>query len=183
MKTPTATLRDEHVLILQALGVLEAAATRDERGLAIPQGWWPRLIAWLRTFADGNHHAKEERALFPALVTAGVPAEGGPIAVMMEEHVEGRALLQIMAGGEASSRRAAARRYIDLLRAHIDKENSILFPLADEVLDAAALSALGRQFEAVATEIGRQASLDDAAAVLQELAAALGSPAEVSGAR
>jgi hemerythrin-like domain-containing protein len=183
MKTPTSTLRDEHALILQALDLLEGAAARGARGLPIPRGWWAELIAWFRTFADSNHHAKEERALFPALARAGVPAEsGGPIAVMLEEHGEGRALIQSMAEGEAQTQAAAARRYIGLLRAHIDKENTILFPLADELLDEAARAALGRAFDTVEAEIGRVASLDYAAAVLQGLAAGLPAPAEVTGA-
>lgn len=184
MKAPTATLRDEHMLILRALGLLEAAVELVERGRPIPGGWWAELIAWIRTFADRNHHAKEERALFPAMARAGVPAEsGGPIAVMLEEHVEGRALVQSMAAGEARPSAAAARRYIDLLRAHIDKENEILFPLADSVLDETAQAALRREFEAAAAEIGRDASPDYAAAVLQGLAAALAGSAEVAGTR
>jgi hemerythrin-like domain-containing protein len=184
MKTPTATLRDEHVLILRALVLLETAAERATRGSPIPEIWWAELIAWLRAFADRNHHAKEERALFPAMARAGVPAErGGPIAVMLEEHLEGRALVQTMADGEVRARAAAARCYIELLRAHIDKENEILFPLADAVLDEAAQGTLGRAFDTMAAELGRDASPDYAAAVLQGLAAALAGPAEVTGAR
>jgi hemerythrin-like domain-containing protein len=101
---------------------------------------------------------------------------------MLEEHGEGRALIQSMAEGEAQTQAAAARRYIGLLRAHIDKENTILFPLADELLDEAARAALGRAFDTVEAEIGRVASLDYAAAVLQGLAAGLPAPAEVTGA-
>ena len=48
MNTPTETLRDEHVLILRALDLLETAAARVERGLATPEGWWADVIAWLR---------------------------------------------------------------------------------------------------------------------------------------
>lgn len=184
MKTLTATLRDEHVLILQALDLLEAAAARDERGLPVPGGWWAELIGWFRAFADRNHHAKEERILFPAMAKAGVPAEGGgPIAVMLEEHGEGRTLLQTMVEGEGRSRVVAGRRYVGLLRAHIDKENGILFPLADEVIDDAAQQTLGCELDTVEGELGRDASPDYAAAVLQGLAAALAGPAAVTGAR
>ena len=171
MKTPTDILRDEHVLILRALDVLESAADRLARGVAVGDGWWAELIAWLRAFADRNHHAKEERSLFPALAKAGVPSEGGTIAVMLEEHVEGRALIQAMEAGAPAQRAAAARKYIDLLRAHIDKENRVLFPLAEAVLDDRAQQALGREFEAVADELGRDASVDHAEVVLKGLAA------------
>jgi hemerythrin-like domain-containing protein len=183
MKTPTEILRAEHALILQALDLLEAAAGRAERGLATPEGWWAGLIAWLRAFADRNHHAKEERALFPAMAKAGVPAEtGGPLAVMQEEHSQGRALIRIMAQGEARPRAVAARRYGELLRNHIDKENDVLFPLADELLDRTAQDRVGREFAAVAAEMGPDAALDRAGAALQALVTALAGPPDATAA-
>ena len=64
-------------------------------------------------------------------------------------------------------------RYVELLRAHIDKENGVLFPLADAVLDDEARQAVGRDFAAVAEELGRAASLDHAEAVMSALSATL----------
>jgi hemerythrin-like domain-containing protein len=146
MKSPTDLLRDDHRVILAALTTLEAAAARLETGAPLPEGLWAGLVDWLREFADRTHHAREEDALFPAMIAAGLPAVGGPIDVMLEEHVEGRSLVAAMAAGPPAARAAAARRYVQLLRAHIDKENEILFPLADAVLDEAAQAALLREF-------------------------------------
>jgi hemerythrin-like domain-containing protein len=171
--TPTQVLREEHRVILRALGFLEGAADRLAAGRALPEGWWTRLIDWLRAFADRNHHAKEERCLFPALAKAGVPSEGGPIAVMLAEHVEGRALVQAMDTGDAAHRVEAARGYIRLLRDHIDKENGVLFPLTDAVLEETAVRALEREFETVELEQGRAASLEQAEAEVERLSAAL----------
>jgi hemerythrin-like domain-containing protein len=174
MKTPTDVLREEHVLILRALDTLERAADRLDRGIPVPDVWWEELIAWLRGFADATHHAREEKLLFPALARAGVPDEGGPVGTMRAEHVEGRALIAAMAQGAPWERAAAARRYVALLRAHIDKENSVLFPLAEAVLDEPAQQALARQFEAAAVELGPRGSIGQAEAVLEGLAAAQG---------
>ena len=149
MATPTEVLRDEHRVILRALDLLERASTRTPA-----EAWWAEMTAWLRAFADKNHHAKEETALFPAMVKAGVPSDNGPIAVMLEEHVEGRKLVQVMATENGAARARACRAYVTLLRAHIDKENEIVFPLADSVLDARAQAALQREFEAVEVEHG-----------------------------
>jgi hemerythrin-like domain-containing protein len=136
MRSPTDILRDEHRVILHALLTLESAAEQLAAGGALPEGRWTGMIAWLRAFADRNHHAKEEKVLFPAMIRAGVPDDGGPIAVMLEEHAEGRALLATMyTAAEPADQAAAAHRYIRLLRDHIDKENEVLFPLADAVLD------------------------------------------------
>jgi hemerythrin-like domain-containing protein len=174
MTTATDILRSEHVLVLEALDVLERAAWASQHGAAPSEEWWRALLAWLRTFADRNHHAKEERALFPALAQAGVPAgEGGPIGVMLEEHVEGRGLIAAMEAPHPGARAIAAQAYVGLLRAHIEKENGVLFPLADAVLDEDAQRALSRQFEALAAEVGRAAALADAQATLEALATSL----------
>ena len=175
MKTPTDVLRDEHRVILTALTTLDAAAGRLAAGRALPEGWWERIIAWLRAFADKNHHAKEEASLFPALVKAGVPAEGGPIAVMLEEHREGRALILTMATAPTPAARArAAQDYVRLLRDHIAKEDGILWPLAESVLDERAQQAVAREFETVEAEQGRDASIDYQEMVMKRLGEALG---------
>lgn len=160
MRSATGILRDEHDLILRALLSLEAAAERLVVGGALPGGLWTEMIDWLRAFADHNHHAKEEKALFPAMVKAGVPAEGGPIAVMLEEHAEGRALLAAMRTGASVDQVAAAQRYIRLLRDHIDKENGLLFPLAEAVLDEREEAEVCREFTRTETELGETACLD-----------------------
>jgi hemerythrin-like domain-containing protein len=169
----TQVLLDEHALILRALETLEAAAARLERGDRLGEGWWQQLAAWFGTFADRVHHAKEEQILFPAMVRAGVPGGGGgPIGVMLAEHEEGRRLLAALADPDPRRRAETARRYAALLRAHIDKENSVLFPMAEAVLDEAARAALARDL-AAGSAPEREPTLPYATAVLEGLTAAL----------
>lgn len=182
-RTPTDVLRDEHVLIVRALDLLDTAAAPGAGGGATDGAWWAGIVAWLRGFADRNHHAKEECLLFPAMERAGVPAAGGPIAVMQEEHAEGRALINALDASVGVERAANARRYVELLRAHIDKENGVLFPLADAVLGDDAQRTLTREFDAVAADLGRLASESIALAELRALAAALEASAEPAGQR
>jgi hemerythrin-like domain-containing protein len=172
--SPTQALREEHRVILRAIELVEVAAGRLDAGRAFPAGWWEELLEWLRTFADRNHHAKEETYLFPALARAGVPAAGGPVGVMLEEHTEGRRLIRLMAESPVQGRAAAARRYVHLLRDHIDKENGVLFPLADAVLDPQAQLLVARAFEQVEAEQGLAASSEHAEEGLDRLAEALG---------
>lgn len=174
VRNPTDVLREEHRVILRALILLERAADRLARGEALPGGSWERVIGWLRAFADLNHHAKEERYLFPALAQAGVPSEAGPVAVMLAEHVEGRGFIQAMQASEVSCRTEAVRRYVQLLRDHIEKENGVLFPLAEAVLEEHAQQALAREFAMVEAEQGREASIEHAEAEVERLEAALG---------
>ena len=170
---PTDVLREEHRVILRALVVLEAGAERLAVGDALPEGWWENLIRWFRSFADANHHAKEERYLFPALAKVGVPSEGGPLAVMLEEHGESRDLVQAMER-DAAGRVGAARRYVRLLRDHIEKENGVLFPLAETVLHKPEWDVLAGEFESVQAEQGREASIDHAEVAVARLETALG---------
>ena len=174
MMGATDVLRDEHRVILRALRLLESGTDRLAGCGALPAGWWERVIQWLQVFADWNHHAKEERYLFPALAKAGVPAEGGPVAVMLAEHVEGRELIGAMQGEDPARRVDAARRYVRLLGDHIDKENGVLFPLAEAVLEPHAQQALARELETVEAEQGRGASIEHAEAAVDRLSAELG---------
>jgi len=169
----TQALREEHRVILRALELVEGAAGRLDAGRVLPAGWWEELLEWLRAFADRNHHAKEEAYLFPALAQAGVPAAGGPVGVMLEEHAEGRELIRMMAESGGERRVAAAHRYVRLLRDHIDKENGVLFPLTEAVLDPQSQAALARAFEQVEAEQGLAASSEHAEALVDRLVAAL----------
>ncbi|HEU4369383.1 MAG TPA: hemerythrin domain-containing protein [Methylomirabilota bacterium] len=173
MSSATGILRDEHRVILHGLRSLEVAAERLGAGQALPPGLWDEMLGWFRAFADRMHHAKEENLLFPAMIKAGVPPRGGPIDVMLDEHAEGRALLAAMATGTGAERAARARRYVRLLCDHIDKENGLLFPLADAVLDARGDAELRRELATVEAELGDAASLSAAEAAAARFAAAL----------
>ena len=89
----------------------------------------------------------------------GFSPDQGPTAVMRAEHVEGRSHIAVMdgatedAGGgdaKACSRFVEhARRYVHLLREHIQKEDHCLFPMADEALTDDDQEELARRFERV----------------------------------
>lgn len=158
---PTQVLKDEHTLILQALDALERKIAALEAGAAPDRAYFEKAVQFLRTFADQCHHGKEENLLFKAMVDQGFPLQGGPIAVMLSEHDTGRGFIRGLAEGTAGIGRdpAAAqqisqngRGYIRLLRAHIDKENTILFPMADQVLSPQLQAHLGEEFERFETE-------------------------------
>ena len=93
--------------------------------------------------------------------------------MMLLEHEEGRGLLRAMRQQEDRKTAVAIRQYARLLRAHIDKENGILFPLADAVLDDQAVRTLSREFAAVEAEQGKTASIAWAEAAVERLIAAL----------
>lgn len=81
---------------------------------------------------------------------------------MLREHDQGRALIRQMVeaveasksgAGDAPARWAeAARAYTHLLRAHIAKENDILFVMAENMLSPEEQSHLAAEFEKLEVE-------------------------------
>lgn len=158
--TPTEELRHEHKVILLVLEGAEKLAASTGGPDRVTLG---EMVEFFVNFVDRCHHTKEEKHLFPKLEERGIPHHGGPIGVMLEEHSEGRALVSAMKeglGAEQSDRVSIALgevilSYVHLLRAHIDKENNVLFVMADRVLTAEEQQDLSRAFAKVeAKEIG-----------------------------
>jgi hemerythrin-like domain-containing protein len=86
-------------------------------------------------------------------VKAGIPEKDGPIGQMLAEHAEGRKLIKGMEAAisgavDARAFTAAANGYATLLRAHIQKENTVLFPVGEKALTAAQLDVIFDRFEA-----------------------------------
>ena len=163
--TPTETLKHEHQVILLALQGAEREADRLAEGFDLVSARVAQMVDFFRNFTDKCHHAKEEQHLFPRLEERGLPRTGGPIGVMLHEHEVGRAHVSAVAEAipPAESGQAQARSslqdnlaaYVALLRAHIDKEDNVLFPMADQLLTAADQKELTEAFEKVeAEEIG-----------------------------
>lgn len=177
---PTQVLKEEHTLILQALDALEKKIALIEGGAAPEAAYFQKAVEFLRTFADGCHHGKEENLLFKTMVNRGFPLHGGPIAVMLSEHDAGRAFIRGIAEGAANvgtDPRAVkqivenGRGYIGLLRSHIQKENNILFPMADNVLSEEDQAELEKAFERFEVEETGAGVHEAALKLLEELEA------------
>jgi hemerythrin-like domain-containing protein len=159
MTTATGILRDEHKAILKMLDATEETAGQIKKGIPVASETLSGLLEFLRLFADSCHHGKEEEHLFPLLEKKGMPRDAGPIGVMLREHDQGRGLIRKMV--EASEALVAGRKgagsrwadaaldYVALLRAHIDKENNILFVMADRLLSQSEQADLVAAFDKV----------------------------------
>ena len=158
----TKILMDEHRVIERVLAGMDIASSRLASGESIRERFFLDAADFIKGFADGCHHKKEEGILFPAMAAAGVPKEGGPIGVMLAEHEEGRRLTRAMRAaaerllaGETLAKEAIAanaRSYVALLRQHIAKEDNVLFPMADRVIPSTDQAGLAEAFERVEHE-------------------------------
>ncbi len=158
----TDILSSEHRVIERVIATLETAADRLDAGQAVPPEFFLDAADFIKGFADGCHHAKEEGVLFPAMRANGLPQQGGPVGVMLMEHEQGRvftrgmrAAAERLRGGDASATGeivANARGYAALLRQHIQKEDHVLFPMADQVIPADQHETIFEDFETVEKE-------------------------------
>jgi len=184
--TATTALRAEHDHILAMIACLRAACTAAETEGRFDSETFHSGVDFIRSYADAWHHAKEEELLFPALEAEGMPREAGPIAVMLHEHVVGRSYvgkiadhLEAASRGNAEARQTVLRytlAYADLLTGHIQKENGILFNMADQILGpeqhehleqvyrtaipAGANADTGRYYEALVAELCQRWNVD-----------------------
>jgi hemerythrin-like domain-containing protein len=140
METATKNLMNDHVHILRLIGVMEHLTTLENPNLEHIDD----AIDLIKNFADIFHHSKEENMLFPFLGTKGFSANQGPVAVMLSEHMQGRNFVKgmeqsatLIRNGKNDAYAALKdnmKGYSSLLRSHINKENNVLFPMADKVI-------------------------------------------------
>jgi hemerythrin-like domain-containing protein len=154
-------LRSEHEGIKVMLKILEQVCKLLEAGGSLNKEHFDGILDFLKVFVDKCHHGKEEDLLFPVMITAGVPKDGH-IAMMLEDHATGRKYVEAMSdayaahlGGNNDSHetvRQNALAYISLLREHIEKENNILFVMAESFLSEITQDELVGRFEKIEEE-------------------------------
>ena len=153
--TATSGLREEHKWILKVTGVLEEILDREpDHGLDFDS--IEDCVSFIRLFADACHHGQEEDLLFPELEHRGMPRDAGPIAVMLREHQIGRAYAGQMRKALSDAREGnpearkilvnSGRGYIQLIRAHIQKEDNVLFHMADQLVTGGACDTLCKEY-------------------------------------
>ncbi len=153
MKTISEDLIHEHKSILIALSIIEKMVEKVQNDKDIKVKDIQEIIDFLKLFADKCHHGKEEDYLFPALEEAGVKNHDGPIGIMLAQHMQGREYIKQMLESIANNTLiehefvSAASSYVNLLRDHIEKEDTHLFPMGETLLSASKQEDLIKNFE------------------------------------
>ncbi len=152
---PTEMLRQEHQHVLAKLNDLESIIGQLGKK-ETDSGQLRRAVAFFET-DFWVHFTKEEEALFPRF-DEFIPRDGGPVGMMLIEHDDLRKtnaeFQQAVAEHLGGSDSAAAitkhgSHFIGVLREHIDKEDNILFMMAEEHLDAAQMEEIRQLFESI----------------------------------
>lgn len=152
-----ARLEEEHALITAVTGALDGFVESFLQSGRVNLHELIRFLTFLRGYADGLHHEREETVLLPALGLAGFPPDSGPLGHIRDQHrEEGRLLLGIAKAAcapepwdEAQIALVASciRGFTAFERTHMSKERELLFPVARKELAA--------HQEALATAIAR----------------------------
>ena len=147
----TDLLTKEHKVILRALDILDHMAARIAENQPVPVADVETIPRFLRAFADNQHQAKEESALFPELLRTSA-ANDAPLRQMIFEHDQERSLVEGLEDSLRTKRGMEfvhfANRLTGLIRTHIRKEDNILFPMAERCLSP-------EQDERVTTELNK----------------------------
>ena len=158
----TEILKHEHQAILLVIAAVEKEVASIEKTGKIHAQTVREMVDFLKNFVDRCHHGKEEKHLFVMMHERGMPLKAGPLAFTLHEHEQGRVYVHAVAeavAGKTVPDAAAIRKakenlasYAQLLRAHIDKEDNILYPMADRLLKSADQETLAQAFGKVESE-------------------------------
>ena len=140
MRAPTITdaLAGEHGVVYRLLEHLTSRpfASAEEARVQAAE-----LAAGLASHA----HLEDELLFVPLEGPLG--PNGGPIAVMREEHAEVESTLERLAQVEdVEEAEALAGHLVSVAREHFEKEEQVLFPMAEQLLGEEELRGLGEEW-------------------------------------
>ncbi|HEY4621279.1 MAG TPA: hemerythrin domain-containing protein [Gaiellaceae bacterium] len=142
MRAPTITdaLLGEHGVIYALLGHLTSRPFRSAEEARTKAA---ELAAGLAT------HARIEDDLLFVALEGPLGPNGGPLAVMREEHAEVEGTLERLTRvDDVQEADALASHLASVAREHFAKEEQVLFPMAEQLLGEQVLRDLGEQWAA-----------------------------------
>lgn len=153
MKNITRELSEEHQNILKVIDMVLAECDKLEKGKEPDSVFFRDIILFIKKYADGFHHAKEEDILFKAMLNNLNNMHCNPIPVMLNEHDAGRQYVKNMTNAlnrnKTSDLIENARGYCFLLKNHIYKEDNVLYPMAENSLTDIDKEKVEKQYKTV----------------------------------
>ncbi len=150
-------LKEEHQVIRRIVIALGKATHALEQGESVRPAFFLEVTEFIRAFADGCHHHKEEEVLFPALEANPTPTQRDLLVTMRSEHVRARLYTRALreaarrlGRGDESARNQvinSAQVYVRLLWSHMEKEDGVAFPMAEQILSPDQQTQMTELFE------------------------------------
>ena len=150
---PIQILVDEHKLIKRLIALIPCItesldlATESGRQLVLDG------IAFIKTYADSFHHAKEEDLLFKYF-----DEDSEIVSAFHEDHRSARDHVKNILEGVSSQDRVRVAEHLEayneLLQGHIKREDEILYPWMDRNISSEQEAELASSFDEVADRFG-----------------------------
>jgi len=158
----TEVLRREHEELLRFLSILDKICRLILHGENVHGCHIIQVVEIIKVFVNKCHNVKEEELLFPELEKVGVKKENGPVEVMLMEHyVETKYFDQLCEAFENYNQSRSnysvetfesAKKYIELSKRHIHKENDLFLNIANTYLSDPSNQRLVEGFEKIDLE-------------------------------
>ena len=155
-------LKREHQMVRLVIKAARRDLARAAEQHAVEPAEAEQFLDFFRYFANSCHDPKEEDLLFAMLHRRGMAWDGYPLRDLVEEHAEMGVVLDSASdwlkpaeSGDPEAVEALLHDlgvYLDLVDAHIDKEEAEVFPLAVQWLTTGDLEELSDAFTAIACE-------------------------------
>jgi len=146
-------LMDEHKLILRVIENIENECEGIKRGNPLNVEFFKAAIDFIRNYADKLHHAKEEDILFKEFCKNEENLHCNPVEQMLHEHELGRGFIGAMEDGvnEKNSKKVVenALNYCELLKDHIYKEDNIMYPMSEEIINGKIWTGMLKKFKEI----------------------------------
>jgi hemerythrin-like domain-containing protein len=134
---------DEHKVILKVLNEIEFNIKSNSVVLSNINKF-NLFFEFIEEYSDGLHHHKEEDVYFEWISSNNDQLKSGPVARMLQEHNTFRDLkqkakenlsiyLEHKEEAYIDRMRANLSQFIDLLRSHINREDTILYQMAEKL--------------------------------------------------
>jgi hemerythrin-like domain-containing protein len=174
--TPGEDLMQEHGVLQRVVIVYDTAALRIEQNQQLDPDVVTRAAGIVRHFVEDYHERTEEKFVFPRLQAAG--REGALVATLLKQHQRGRELTdelkRLASAGASPALARALRSFSHLYRAHVSREDTVIFPAFRSLLNGHEYEELGEQFEEREHQLVGEHGFENAVAEVAHLEAQLG---------
>jgi len=157
--TPTENLINEHKKINELLDIMSKIALKIKSKDVFYPNDVEEVVKYLINIIENSHHGKEDDVFYPELISSGIPKETAPLSIVNYEHLISVNYLKDISscvvnckiGNDFSGELLAdsLTNYVIAIKNHIQREEEIVFPIANEVFSIEKQNEILQRFEVI----------------------------------
>ena len=155
--TPTENLIKEHKKINELLDIMSKIALKIKLNDVFYPNDVEEIVNYLLIIIENSHHGKEDDVFYPELISSGIAKDTAPLSIINYEHTISKSYLKDISscvvnckiGNDFSGELLAdsLTNYVVVIKNHIQREEEVIFPIANEVLSAEKQYEISQRFE------------------------------------